>query len=159
MRRRDLFFLPGLVLAMPAHGHRANFSLTDLCWWPDRRVLEVTHSIHLDDAMVLLASLGAPDGSLAPEIQARLMLYLGRHFVLTAGERALTLQPIGVRIDGEYLWLYQELKRERLPESLQVRCTLMQDFAAEQTNQVDFRVGDEVKTLRLSRAQQQGQLF
>ena len=159
MRRRHLLTLPALSLTLHAYGHRAEFSLTDMRGQPDRGTLEVTHSIHLDDAMVLLASLGAPDGSLSRATQTQLMLYVDRHFALTAGERTLALDPVGAQMDGDFLWVYQELKLERLPERLQVGCTLMQDFAVGQTNQVDFRVGDDVKTLHFSRERQQGQLF
>ncbi len=159
MRTRAL--LVGLVLlsTLPGHAHRAHFSLTDMWWRVDQGTLEITHSIHLDDAMVLLASLGAPDGTLDVAMQAKLMLYLERTFSLTSGGDPLKLEPIGAQIDGDFLWLYQEVQLGRLPDELQLSSRLMQDFSAEQVNQINFRVGDEVRTLRLNRERHEGQLF
>ncbi len=148
-----------LLATTPGMAHRAHFSLTDMWWRVDRSTLEITHSIHLDDAMVLLASLGAPDGTLDAAMQAKLMHYLERTFSLTSDGNQLELEPIGAQIDGDFLWLYQELKLPRLPDQLQLSCRVMQDFSAEQVNQVNFRVGDEVRTLRLNRERHEGQLF
>ncbi len=148
-----------LLATSPGMAHRAHFSLTDMWWRVDRSTLEITHSIHLDDAMVLLASLGAPDGTLDAAVQAKLMHYLERTFSLTSDGDPLELEPVGAQIEGDFLWLYQELELAKLPDQLQLSCQLMQDFSAEQVNQVNFRVGDEVRTLRLNRDRHAGQLF
>ena len=88
-----------------------------------------------------------------------LMHYLERTFSLTSGRDQLELVPVGAQIDGDFLWLYQEIELKRLPDQLRLSCRVMQDFSPEQVNQVNFRVGDEVRTLRLNRDRHAGQLF
>ena len=52
------FGVVALWLGVAAGGHKMQTTLTEMEWFPDRGTLEVVHSIHLDDVMVLLADLG-----------------------------------------------------------------------------------------------------
>ena len=145
-----------LTLAMLCCGpsllaHQLRYSLTDLTWLPDSGSLQVVHSIHLDDAVELLARLGAADGNLDSAAQARAMLYVEKHFSLRLADEPLELEPVGAQIDGDYLWLYQEMLMPGYPEGLQVHCSILQDLFEDQQNQVNLRVGDDVRTLRFDR--------
>lgn len=147
-RRRLLASLSLLPLARwpYAHAHRLNYSLTELHWRVDRRALEVTHALHLDDALVLLATLDDPRAELSVRAQARLLLYVARHFALFVADKNLLLEPVGAQIDGDYLWIYQEVALTQWPQNLQVHCTLLHELFADQQNQVTLRVGETLST-------------
>jgi len=148
-RRSTLQALSGCLClgTRAAQAHKLHYSLTELFWRPDSASLEVVHSIHLDDALALLARLGDPNGELPVSTQARLLLYTEQNFQLTLNEQALALDPVGAQIDGDYLWIYQEYPMSDYPAGLQVECTLMHGFSPSQQNQVNLRVGDDVRTL------------
>ena len=148
-----------LVWALHADAHKLAFSTTDLSWRVDRGTLEVVHAVHLDDAMVLLARLGDPRGEMDPATQARLLLYAERHFGLSREGEPLVLEPVGAQIDGDYLWVYQEYTADQPPDRLSVRCTLLHELFAEQQNQINLRVGDAVRSVRLSRTLPTGELL
>lgn len=135
-----------LLVCAPSTAHQLNYSYTELKWRVDKQVLEVTHSIHMDDAVVLLAHLGDFQASLDLQSQAKLLLYVEQNFRLQVGERQLQLDPVGAQVEGDNLWIYQEIVLQKYPSGLIVHCTLMQDVFSSQTNQVNFVVGDEIKT-------------
>jgi len=155
VKRGFLLLLYGglLAIAEPAIAHKLQYSLTDMLWRPDRGVLEIEHAIHLDDAMTLLAHLGDPQGHLPPKTQAKLLHYVDSRFVLVAADTIYTLEAVGAKIEGDYLWIYQELEISNLPAAIQVTCEVMQDLFPRQTNQVNLRVGENVRTLHFNREQ------
>ena len=155
MNRRIALRALGACIAVGAtrlRAHKLQYSLTDMYWRLDSGAFEVMHSLHLDDAMTLLAYLGDPNGDLTPESQAQLLLYTEQHFQLTRNNEPLALDPVGAQIDGDYLWIYQEQNLKTYPEHLTVTCTLMHDLFPAQQNQVNLRVGDAVRTLRFHQA-------
>ena len=137
-----------------ALGHRLQFSLTNLWWRPNEGLLDVEHSIHLDDALTLLAHLGDPYGLVTQETQARVLHYIDQHFSIVVGDERLALEPVGVQIEADYLWVYQAHQLPRLPVAIQVSCSLLQDLFPQQANQVDLRVADNVVTRRFHRDHQ-----
>ena len=142
--------LVGLLAGLAASAHKLNYTATEIVWQPDERRLEVTHSVHLDDALRLLARLGAPDGELDLTSSARLMLYMDEHFALATGEDRLELEPMGAHIDGDVLFVYRRSAQMSLPASLEIHCRLLQDTATSlepPVNQVNWRVGDLVRSL------------
>jgi hypothetical protein len=156
MIRRAFLVTAALFSGLRLEAHKLQYSLTDLLWRPDKNVLEIEHSIHLDDAMVLLAQLGAPMGDLDIATQARVLLYAEQHFSLSTAGQLRNLEPVGVQIDGDYLWIYQELPMVSYPESPRVECSLLHDVFPAQQNQVNLRIGDSVRTLRFDHSQQDG---
>ena len=142
-------FAPVLTFA-----HKLQYSLTDLWWRPNKGVLEVEHSIHLDDAMTLLAHMGDPYGLVSEETQARVLHYVERHFAVVVGDERLDLEPVGAQIEADYLWVYQEYPLPNLPVALQVSCSLLQDLFPKQANQVNLRVADDVLTRHFHRDHQ-----
>ena len=129
-----------------AWGHRLAQTMTDIEWSPDRGTLEIIHSIHLDDAMLLLAALDAPKGEWNLELEARILLYVEEHFTISAGGVALPVQPVGAQIRGDYLWVYQELPLSTWPEDLAVDVAMMQEFEPAQKNFVNLKIGDHVRS-------------
>lgn len=148
-----------LVVALfsaSASAHQLKFTETELRWRPNQQRLEVTHTVHLDDAMALLAQIGEPAGDLDIAAEARLLHYVGQHFAVGHHGEPVELTAVGAQIEGDYLWIYQERAMPVLLQGLEVRCDLLWDLFADAQNQVNFRVGDEVRTLRFGAGQDMG---
>lgn len=137
--------------SLATSAHRLNYTETNIVWQPDGRTLELTHSMHLDDALQLLARLGAVNGELDLPTSARLLVYIDEHFSLATPSGRLELEPMGAHIDGDLLFVYRRSQSMSLPEQLAIRCSLLQNIPrpadAELINQVNWRVGDLVRSL------------
>ena len=157
-----LLILAAAALCSWVHAHRLNYTATEIVWQPDRRVLEITHSVHLDDALPLLARLGALDGELDLPTTARLMVYMDERFGLATPHGDLALEPMGAHIDGDVLYVYRQSNRLTLPSALRIHCQLLQDLPTTQSaalvNQVNWRVGDLVRSLACDPSKTHNQL-
>lgn len=129
-----------------ASAHRLNVVTSDLQWRAESTALEVTHRLHLEDALTLLAHLGAADGVLDLESSARLLNYIERYFALTSRAGAIQLEPFGAHVQGDTLFVYQKAELAEPPVALEVQNRLLHDIEPQVRNQVNWRVGSEVRS-------------
>ncbi len=87
---------------------------------------------------------------ITPAVGAELLLYVEQRFKLRINDQLVTLTPVGAEIDGDYLYVYQELVMRNPPMTLAVENRLLHDFFPDQLNLVNWVIGDEVRTLPLS---------
>lgn len=137
-----------LVLAgtLPGAGHRLNLTTSEVEWQVEGQTLDVTHRLHLDDALTLLSQLGAADGVLDLAASARLLNYVEANFSLRAKAGEIALEPIGAHIQGNMLFVYQRASLAVPPTALEVRNELLHDIQVDASNQVNLRVGDVVRS-------------
>lgn len=110
--------------------------------------MEVIHRLHPHDAEIALTDGGAGVLDLGdPVQQARLMLYAETHFVLSAGGKAIALEPVGVELRDLDAMVYREAKAEKPFSELVVDDRMFRDVFDEQTNLVNIRMGKGVRTL------------
>lgn len=143
---RALLLLSAVCVVPDVLAHRLNLTTSDIVWQAEERALEITHSLHLDDALTLLARLGNPGGTLDLKGSARLMNYLNKRFHLVTAKQRLTLEPYGAHIDGGVLYMYQRVITANLPLALEVTNTILHDVITDAQNQVNWRVGDTVRS-------------
>lgn len=126
--------------------HRLNLITTDIEWRSEGQTIDVSHRLHLEDALSLLSRFDAGDGVLDLEASARLLNYVEQNFSLTTREGLVELEPFGAHIDGDTLFIYQRATLSALPPALEVKHQLMQDLRPQMYNQVNWRVGDQVRS-------------
>lgn len=148
---RTLLLALTVCLTQPLAAHRLNLTTTDIVWQAQDGALEVTHSMHLDDALTLLARLGNTSGTLDLATSARLMNYLNKRFQLITAASAVALEPYGAHIDGGVLYLYQRATVRSLPPALEVTNNLLHDMVDGVQNQVNWRVGEIVRSSTTAR--------
>ncbi len=129
-----------------ASAHRLNLITSDIEWRPDEGVFDVAHRFHLDDALTLLASLGAGDGVLDLEASARLLNYMEATFGLATRNGPLEFEPFGAHIQGNTLFVYQRVKLDSLPLALEVSSQVMQQLEPEIRHQINWRAGQIVRS-------------
>lgn len=138
--------LMSCLWATNTSAHRLNVVTSDLQWRADSTALEVTHRLHLEDALTLLAHLGATDGVLDLESSARLLNYIERYFALNTRAGTVRLEPYGAHVQGETLYVYQKAVLAEPPVALEVQNRLLHDIEPGVRNQVNWRVGSEVRS-------------
>ena len=135
-----------LVVAQQPLAHRLNLITTDIEWHAAGQTLDITHRLHLEDALSLLALLDAPDGVLDLEASARLLNYIDGHFELSTKSANLKLEPFGAHLQGDSLFVYQRVALTEPPSALEVRNRLLHDIEPEMRNQVNWRMGEQVRS-------------
>lgn len=115
-----------LLLSTQVQAHRGHGSWTDFVWSVDR--FEITHRIHLADALKLLERIDNEVAIDSMEGMALLAIYVERNFSITAGEGPAALETLGAEIDDDFLYVYQEWLTP-LPEAMPVfESTLLHDI-------------------------------
>ncbi|MEM7099424.1 MAG: DUF6702 family protein [Pseudomonadota bacterium] len=144
------------VLAKPCFAHTLAQTTTQMIWQPDTKLLQVTHALHLDDVLVLMADLGNPEGEMTVEMQAKLMYYLESKFQVKVGDELLTLEPLGAQLDGDFLWLYQEVELTTPEPGISVDIRLLHEYYPQQSHHLNFQIGTDTRSLFLGIDQPSG---
>ena len=144
-------------LTLPASAHRAQLSITTLEWVSAGTVIEVTHRIHLHDAQDALRASDQSDAEhldiLDLEAQARFALYAEDRFALYPSAAAQTPVPVttvGAEVDGEYLYVYQEITNAPAMLAVSLSCDILRDVFPGYGNHVNLQQGATVQTLTFS---------
>jgi hypothetical protein len=139
-----------LVVTPPALAHRSQSVVTTVNWNAATSRLEVMHRIHAHDAEVgLMQATGSTENVDITVVrnQAQLMLYVEKHFSLTAPQGAITLAPLGAEFQSEAIVLYQEAKLAGPPSQLTIDNQILRDIFEQQSNLVTVRLDKRTRTL------------
>jgi hypothetical protein len=141
-----------LAIAPAAFAHRSQSVLTLVNWNPATSKLEVIHRLHAHDAEVgiglVTGATAAPDVDMAQaKNQAKLMLYVEKHFSMKAPAGAIALEAVGAELEAEMIVLYQEAKLPAPPKELTVDNQILRDVFDQQTNLVNLKLAQKTRTL------------
>ena len=95
-----------LLIAGATLAHRGHAVWTDIAWNGD--YFEVTHRMHLADAISVNRFVGGTAAIEELRSLARVALYVEERFLLVAGSDTVTLQTLGAEIEDDFLFVYQE---------------------------------------------------
>ena len=156
MIARRTFFLASTALAgfsclqIPVLAHRQKQVVSTILWNDRTSSLEVTHTLHVQDATLALIALGkieTPD--LAPlKARALLALYVDKHFRLSSlDQKVLGLEVIGAEIEGHQVYVYQEARMKTAPGGLVVDNRILLETYPGQINRVNIDLSGTIRTL------------
>ncbi len=97
--------------------HRGHGSWTEMTWVDDR--FEITHQIHLADAIHVLEAMEAEAPIDSMEALALLSLYVEARFAMHQDGAPVALQTLGAEIDDDFVYVFQEWLTP-LPETMPV---------------------------------------
>ena len=98
--------LTGVFLPFLAGAHRDHVVWTEILWAQDH--FEITHQLHLADALTLLDALDASASLESLKGQALIALHLEETFSLELEGAEGSTKTIGAEIDDDFLFIYQE---------------------------------------------------
>ena len=158
MTRRELIAgAAALLAARPALAHREHRSETWAEWKPSKGSdmsgggeFHVTHSFHRHDAELAMSDAGLLDQPDLSSLRARALLALHVEETFGLGE-AVALETLGAEIVRDRVEVYQIGTADALPPSLDIDARMLRTAWPDQVNDVNVRVGDEVKSLRFRR--------
>src|SRR5262249_30576479 len=144
---RRLLIVSGAALAIApaAFAHRSQSVLTLVNWNPSTSKIEVIHRMHAHDAEVGIAQ--ATGATAAPDVditqaknQAKLVLYIEKHFSMKGPGGVITLEPVGAELEAEAIVVYQEAKLAAPPAELMIDDQILRDVFDQQTNLVNVKL-------------------
>jgi len=161
VRRRTLLktlpigFASGVVGTMSgptiAFAHKQRLSLTQVEWNKRSETLDVTHSFHIHEAENTLYEAGLIRYPDLTKLKSRaiLALYIDTRFTLAVdGSKKLPLEIIGAEIDGQSVYVYQQVPLETVPKRLIVSVAIFREFTKEQINNVDVNLNGQIQSLQ-----------
>ncbi len=137
-------------MPLSALAHRRKRAVSTIEWDTSKKLLQVTHELHLHDAEQGLNRLGKianPD--LSPlRARAQLALYVQEHFKISEQNgKNIPLEIIGAEVDSTYVYIYQEVELQHVPQKLQIKNSILQDIYIDQTNLVNVILGEDLNSL------------
>jgi hypothetical protein len=154
------FFLPLkpllLLLSCPfwAFIHPFYFSLTQVDYNPSTESLEITVKLFTDDIEQALEVQGTGRLYLGSEKEATetdryLETYLKQHLEFVVNGAKMEYQYLGKEVELDVLWVYVEIMNVPAIKSVKVRNDLLHEMFDTQQNVVQFRVGNEKRSMLL----------
>ena len=110
MPRKSLIQLAMAVvmcaIAAVANGHRGHGMWSEITWADDR--FEITHRLHLSDAIQTLRLLDMSASIDELSGQALLAIYVEKNFGVSDPKHATSLTTLGAEISDDFFYVYQE---------------------------------------------------
>jgi hypothetical protein len=132
-----------------AQAHRFQSGIAEISFNANSGSIEVVHTYMAHDIEALLAAAGKRQVDLSqPEDEAQLRGYINQHFYLQAANGArLPLKWVGMSANVDSVVVYQELEHASLDQVALVHDAVLSDVLQRQSNTVNVKLGEQVRTL------------
>ena len=143
----------GLTLSV-SHAHQQKTAVTRILFNPNTDNIEVMHRFFVHDAEHAATVVFGQRQTLMESAESRELFsnYVMNRFAVEAtfanGERQqLALQYVGEEIDGQFLWVYQEIQQVTDISALTIVNTALRDVWPEQSNLVNIERENQILSL------------
>ncbi|HSG89109.1 MAG TPA: DUF6702 family protein [Pseudomonadales bacterium] len=135
-----------------AGAHQLRAALTSLALNARTAQVEVIHRFYVHDAEHAVERLGGMRGDIGrdPALRDAFAHYVRTHFTLADANRTpLPIALVGAELDGDFLWVYEELPGDAWEKIAFVGHSSLQELWPEQENRVNLRTASGVHTVIL----------
>lgn len=143
-----LTLLAGAVSA-PAFAHQQKAAITKILFNPRTGNIEVMHRFYLHDAEHAVRQIFSKDADIlgSRQTQQDFADYVAARFeLIDAVEGPLPLDFIGVELERNFIWVYQETPAKESLKTLGIRHNALRDLWPQQINTVNVEGVGEIKT-------------
>jgi hypothetical protein len=142
-----------ILFSTAAFGHRYHAGITDVSMNPNTGNTELIHTYMAHDVESLLENLYQRQFDLTdPEDIAIFRRYVEKQFSIEKSDNSkLTLSWVGIKIDTNYVTVYQEIEKQALPSDITIRASVLMDFLPEQVNTINISSAGTIRTLSFTR--------
>ncbi|MFN3998873.1 DUF6702 family protein [Algoriphagus sp.] len=144
--------------------HPFFISLTEMRYNPESKKMEIAQKIFWDDLEVALGNefkekvdfLNPKD---KPKLEGQLKEYLLKHNQVVVNGKALTLTYLGFEIEEDAAWFYLESSQTEIPNSVEVKSTiLLNDFNGQQNIVHVYSQSKSPRSLLLGKGEEKGKI-
>ena len=142
--------------------HDFHVSICEIEFDQERKALEVTHKLFLDDLEESLRKWSGNDkiDVTNPKdkalFQQMLNNYLLINFTMTANGKQLDISYLGSEIEDDVMYCYVDIVGVKKLKSIAVKNTLLMDMYADQVNIVHVEVNGETRSMKLDKEDVEG---
>lgn len=133
--------------------HQMQAAMTTVSFKAANGTIEVIHRFYTHDTEQVLTELAGKQVDLVGDgnVQRQFGRYVSENFQLTdQATRQLPLSLVGVELEGDFIWVYQETTLPAQLHELTVHNSALLDSLPNQVNTVNVECGDVVSTLVFS---------
>jgi len=129
--------------AQSASAHEQKVAISEVLFNPNTGNIEIAHRINLHDAEhAVQEQWGTSDLLTDPEDLEKLALYTRGNFFMWLNGEQVTPAPVGVEVDGIYVWIYDEYPIPAQPvKTLTIDNSILRDVWEKQANLVNVEIG------------------
>lgn len=144
--------------------HPFYISLTEMRYNPSTRKMEIAQKIFWDDLEVALSKeFKEKVDFLKPKdkakLESQLRTYLLKHNQVSVNGKMLSLTYLGFEVDEEAAWFYLESSETTLPQSVEVKNSiLLEDFDGQQNIVHVYSQSKSPRSLLLDKDDQKGKI-
>ncbi|MFC1797414.1 DUF6702 family protein [Pseudomonadota bacterium] len=153
MRVLSIVLIAVICAPMTASAHQLQVAISTVRFIPRTATIEIIHRFYSHDAEHALSSMAGRRVDILrdDEQQQAFGRYLSVHFQLRdQGEKAVPLSLVGVELDGDFIWVYQETPFPGELTGLTISNSALLDEIPGQVNTVNVECADDLETLQFS---------
>lgn len=146
-----------IVWSVLAFAHRFHAGITDISFNRNTGNTEIVHTFMAHDVEGMLENRFQRQFDLSdPDDAFVFQQYMGKHFIVsdTQGKR-LPLLWVGLKLDPNYVIVFQEIEKQTIPAHANIRLTVLTDFLSDQINTLNLNNASGIQTYLYSRDKQQ----
>ena len=150
-----LVYAVAASMTAPAHAHQMQVAMTTVTFSVRTDSIEVIHRFYTHDTEQAMSQIaGQRVDIMRDEVtQENFGQYVSNNFhLLDQDGKELPLSLVGVELEGDVIWIYQETSLPRHLTKLAVANSALLDLLPKQVNTVNVECGDDISTLSFSRA-------
>ena len=153
MRILSIMLIAAICAPLTASAHQLQVAISTVRFVPRTATIQVIHRFYSHDAEHALSSMaGRRVDILGDEAsQQAFGRYVDAHFQLhDKGDKLIPMSLVGVELDGDFIWVYQETPIPGELTGLTVSNTALLDEIPGQVNTVNVECASELETLEFS---------
>jgi len=153
MRLCQVVLIVTILVAASVSAHQLKVSISSVTFVTRNSTVEVIHRFYSHDAEHALSSLTGHHVDILQDGQAQQVFgrYVSEHFQLSGEAGAeLPLSLVGVELEGDFIWVYQEMPIPKPLNELSVSNSVLLDVMPGQVNTVNVECAGELDTLVFS---------
>jgi hypothetical protein len=142
-----------LFAAFSISAHQQKTAISTVLFNPRTENIEIMHRFRVHDAEHAVKEILGKDADIidSKETQAQFGDYVNQRFNLfDSNEQPLPLKMVGVELEGQFFWVYQETTQPTKLDNMTIRHNALRDLWPEQINTINVEGKGKLQTLTFS---------
>lgn len=139
-----------LFAAFSLSAHQQKTAISTVLFNPRTNNIEIMHRFRVHDAEHAVKEIFGKNADILDSkiTQEQFGAYVNQRFNLfDSEEQPLALKMVGVELEGQFFWVYQETKQPAKLENMTIRHDALRDLWPEQVNTINVEGKGKIQTL------------
>lgn len=156
MKKQIIYLiLPILLLTLSAASlHKYHMALYQINYAPEKKMLQITSRIHIDDLNKALTKLNKKSISIEKENNEEILIlknYFSTRFLIKVNGELKTLNFLSKEIEGDEIVCYSSIKGISKINSLEIYNTILTELFQDQQNRINLNILESKNSFLLTK--------